>query len=236
MSKLTQIIDELEELGNEQYKRIFLNHGAPDSLFGVKIEDLKKIVKREKKNHALALELYDTGNSDAMYLAGLLADEKKMTPDDLRRWVQSATWYMLSQYTVAWVAAETPYGWELGLEWIESPEEMTAVAGWSTLASWVTIRPDAELDLDALRALLDRVGASIRQAPNRVRYVMNGFVIAVGISVAPLTDHALRTARQVGKVSVNMGNTECKVPDAETYIENARAKGKIGYKKKMARC
>jgi 3-methyladenine DNA glycosylase AlkD len=231
-----EIMAELAALGSEPYRALFLRHGAPEAMFGVKIEDMKKIVRREKKNQALALELYDTGNSDAMYLAGLLADEKKMTKAELQQWVGQASWYMISDYTVAWVAAETPFGWELGLEWIDSPHELVASAGWATLASWMTIRPDTDLDLDALRALLDRVAATLQQAPNRVRYTMNGFVIAAGITVAPLTEYALATARKVGKVSVDMGDTACNVPGAVDYIEKARAAGKIGRKKKMARC
>ena len=56
-----------------------MNHGAKEPFFGVKVGDLKKILKKTKKNHELSLELYKTGNSDAMYLAGLMADEKKIT-------------------------------------------------------------------------------------------------------------------------------------------------------------
>jgi 3-methyladenine DNA glycosylase AlkD len=39
-------------------------------VFGVKIGDLKVIQKKVKKDHQLAMELFDTGIYDAMYLAG----------------------------------------------------------------------------------------------------------------------------------------------------------------------
>lgn len=231
-----EILQELEALGTEQTKKTFLRHGAREPFFGVRIGDMQKIVKREKKNYGLALDLYASGNSDAMYLAGLLADEKRMTPEDLRRWVDEAYWEMLSEYTVAQVAAETPHGWALGLEWIESDREQIASAGWSTLANWISIRPDAELDLDALRELLERVANTLQSSPNRVRYTMNGFVIAVGGYVAPLTELALETARRVGKVTCDMGDTACRVPGAVEYIGKVEAAGRIGKKRKMARC
>lgn len=233
---VSQIMQELEALGSPQTRRIFQNHGAPESMFGVKVGDLKTIVKRVKKNHALSLALYDTGNSDAMYLAGLIADEKQISKAELRHWADTATWYMISEFTVPWVASESPHGWELALEWIESPRENVAAAGWSTLASLCTIRPDAALDLPALEKLLDRVADTLQDAPNRVRYAMNSFVIAAGICVTPLTPKAIETARRTGEVKVYMGKTHCQVPAAEAYIENARAKGKMGHKKKMARC
>ncbi len=143
---------------------------------------------------------------------------------------------MISEYTVAWVAADSPHGWNLALEWIESPVEHIASTGWGTLASLCTVRPDASLDLAAMEQLLDRVAQTIHNAPNRVRYTMNNFVIAAGICVLPLTEKAMATARSVGPVHVDQGGTACKVPDAAAYIDNARAKGRMGVKKKDARC
>jgi 3-methyladenine DNA glycosylase AlkD len=73
------IISELEAMGSPSIKKVLLNHGAVEPLLGVKIADLKPIVKRLGTNYALALELYRTGISDAKYLAGLIADDAKMT-------------------------------------------------------------------------------------------------------------------------------------------------------------
>ena len=232
------VLETLKSLGSESTRKIFRNHGAPENMYGVKVGDMKGIIKKlpRKRDHELSLALYDTGNSDAMYMAGLIADEKKISADDLRRWAEKASWYMISEYTVAWVAADSPHGWNLALEWIESPVEHIASTGWGTLASLCTVRPDAALDLAAMEQLLDRVAQTIHNAPNRVRYTMNSFVIAAGICVLPLTEKAIATARKVGKVTVDQGGTACKVPDAVAYIDNARAKGRMGVKKKDARC
>lgn len=158
-----------------------MNHGAREPLFGVKVADLKKILKQTKKNHELSLELYNTGNSDAMYLAGLMADETKISEPQLDDWAQKAYWYYLSKFAVPWVAAETPFGFSLGLKWIDSAKGQKAGAGWATLASYAGLHPDEDLDTETYSKLLDKVGDEIHLAPNRVRYVMNGFVIAVGV-------------------------------------------------------
>lgn len=233
---LESIMQELATLGSESTKRTFKNHGAPEPFFGVKVGDLKTIVKRIKKEHALSLALYDTGNSDAQYLAGLIADERKISKSELHHWAKKASWYMMSEFTVPWVAAESPFGWELALEWIESPEENIASSGWATLSSLVGLKPDNELDLPALDRLLDRAARDIPGAKNRVRYTMNGFVIAVGGSVVPLHERAIETAKKIGKISVDMGGTACKVPFAPDYIAKIVAMGRLGHKRKMARC
>lgn len=72
---VTEMIEELRRLGKESVKKVLRNHGAREPLFGVKIGDLKKIQNRIKQDYQLALDLYDTGIYDAMYLAGLIADD-----------------------------------------------------------------------------------------------------------------------------------------------------------------
>ena len=231
-----EIVQELKPLGKDTYKKVLLNHGVKEPFFGVKIEDLKKILKRVKEDYQLAIDLYDTGIYDAMYLAGLIADDPKMTKADLQRWAEQANCAMLSEYTVPWVAAESEHGRELALAWIESKKEGLAVAGWATLSGLVAIKDDAELDVAELKQLLARVQRTIHQQPNRVRHVMNGFVIAVGSYVKALTAFSLQTAAKIGPVSVDMGGTACKVPLATEYIKKVQQRGAIGKKRKTVKC
>jgi 3-methyladenine DNA glycosylase AlkD len=231
-----EIVEELKTLGSESIKKVLMKHGAREPFFGVKVEQLKKIQKRIKKDHALALALYDTGISDAMYLAGLIADDARMTRKDLDRWAGQAYWYMLSEYTVPWVAAEGSHGREAALEWIESKKENIAAAGWATLSGLVALKDDANLDLAELKKLLARVQKTIHQQPNRVRLTMNGFVISVGSYVKALTDLALDTGAKIGPVEVDMGGTACKVPFPPDSIQKVRARGALGKKRKTVKC
>jgi 3-methyladenine DNA glycosylase AlkD len=230
------IVEELRRMGSESIKKVLLKHGATEPFFGTKITDMKPIQKRIKKNYELAKELYATGISDAMYLAGLIADETQMTKADLQNWLDKAPWYMISEYTVPWVAAESSHGWELAQKWIDSKDEKTATCGWTTLSSLVAVKPDEELDFDALSKLLERVRKTIHQSPNRVRSAMNGFVISCGGYLQPLTAQAQKAAKEIGVVEVDMGDTSCKVPFAPEYIEKMHARGQLGKKKKTCRC
>lgn len=234
--KLEDVMSKLEELGSEQTKKIYMNHGVKEPFFGVKIGDLKKLVKYVKKDHELALALYDTGNHDAMYLAGLSVDPKLITKETLQDWVKKAYWYMLAEYTVAGVASESEYALELAREWMDSPEEMTAVCGWNTYTNYISITPDEKLDLEEIRSKLHQVETTIHEERNRVRYVMNTFVIGAATYFNGLQEEALNVAEKIGKVHVNVGNTACKVPIATQYINKIVQKDKIGIKKKTAIC
>src|SRR5438552_18126870 len=112
------IVAELKKLGTQQTKKMWMKHGAQEPCLGVKVEDMKKIQKRVKMDYQLALDLYDTGIADAMYLAGLIADDAKMTENDLQKWVENATWGMVAEDTVSRVAYASVLGSEIDLRWI----------------------------------------------------------------------------------------------------------------------
>lgn len=230
------ILKELEKLGSAGTKKVLMNHGAREPCFGVKIGDLKKIQKRVKTDHQLALDLYASGNYDAMYLAGLVADDARMTKPDLQRWAKQAYGGSLPGYTVPWVAAGSPHGWALACEWIDSGKAMIAAIGWATLSSLVALKPDADLDLPALRKLLQRVRKEIHGSPNEVRSTMNLFVISVGCYVAPLKDAAMQAGEAIGPVQVDYGDTACQTPFAPEYIRKIEARGSIGKKRKTVKC
>jgi 3-methyladenine DNA glycosylase AlkD len=229
------IMQRLEALGTEQTRKTWRNHGATEPMFGVKVGDLKPIQKEIKKNYELSMALWETKNADARYLAHLIADEKQMTKADFNHWATSSNWSMLSEYAVASVAAESSHGWELAQTWIDSESENISSAGWSTLSYWISLEHKV-FKINDLEALLLRIGQQIHQAQNRETYAMNGFIINLGLYVPELTEKAIATANAIGTITVNVGNTACKVPFATEYITKVQASGRAMKKKKVARC
>jgi 3-methyladenine DNA glycosylase AlkD len=232
-----QILGELKKAGNEQTKKTLLRHGAKEPFYGVKIEDLKKIQKTIKENQQqIALELFASGVGDAQYLAALMAHGSKMSIKELQLWAETAGWQMISEYSVPWVASENEKGFELALKWIDSKKPDIASSGWNTISSIVTTWPDEKLDISLIKKLLTRVEKEIDTAPNRVKYCMNGFVIATGSFIKELTAAATSTGKKIGSVEVDMNGTYCKVPFAPDYIKKVADKGQLGKKKKTVKC
>lgn len=232
-----EVINEIKKAGNESAKKMYMKHGAAEPFYAVKIEDLKKIQKKIKDNkQKIALELFDSGISDAQYLAGLMANGKEMSKKELQSWVENAKWGMISEYSVPWVASENKDGWDIAMKWIDSNKPSIATSGWSTLSSIMATREDAELDIPGIRKLLTRIEKEIHTAPNKVRYCMNSFVIAAGSFVKELTKEATATGKKIGNVEVDMNGTQCKVPFAPDYIKKVADKGNLGKKKKTAKC
>lgn len=238
MASVAGILAELKKKGKPNYQAIYERHGIPkERSFGVLTSELKKIQKTIKSDQKLAMELYATGKMEAMYLAGLVADGAKMNVKELAAWAATSHGMpMISEYTVPWVATENPAARELALQWIEAKEAGVAASGWCTYAGLVAMRPDTELDLAEVKRLLERAVKEIAKAPNRVKYTMNGFVISVGSYVKPLLREAKAAAKALGKVEVDVGDTECKIPVASESIAKMEQVGRIGKKRKTMKC
>ena len=237
MNTVAQVMAELKKKGNPLRIQAFVKHGAPeDKMFGVSVADMKVIAKKIKGRQDLAYELYETGNSDAMYLAGMVADGSQMNKRQLNSWASKANWLMISEYTVPWVATESSHARDLALKWMKSKKESVASSGWCTYAGHVTVTSDDDLDMAEIKSLLKQVENEIDSAANRVRYTMNGFVIAVGSYVSPLVKQAKATAKKLGKVDVELGGTSCKVPLATDYIAKVEKSGRAGKKRKSIKC
>lgn len=237
MSTVAKVMTELKKKGNAARIKAFANHGAPpENMFGVSVADMKVIAKKIKGQQDLACELYETGNGDAMYLAAMVADGSLMTKKQLDAWARNASWQMISEYAVPRVATESGHARDLAMKWIKSRKESIASCGWNTYAGHVTVTADDDLDMAEIKALLKQVEQQIDTAPNRVKYTMNGFVIAVGSCVLPLMKQAKATARKLGQVQVDMHGTSCKVPLATEYIDKVEKSGRAGKKRKTIKC
>ena len=238
MPNVASIMSELKKKGKESTRKIYARHGmATENMYGVSVADLKAIARTITGKQGLACELYATENLDAMYLAGMVADGSKMSAKELNAWAEgAANLQMIAEYTVPWVAVENLQGRELALQWMKSKKERVACSGWCTYSGLLATKPDEALDLAEIKGLLGVIVKGIKGAQNRVRYTMNGFVIAVGTYVKPLLKEAKAAASEIGEVSVDVGETACNVPMATAYIEKVEAAGRVGKKRKTIRC
>lgn len=236
INDISVIMKELKNLGDEQIKHIYIKHGAKEPLYGVTTGKLKPIVKKIKKNYKLSMELYETGNYDAMYLAGMIAEPDKMSKTDFDKWIKEAYCYGIADYVVSVTLAKSPYAQKMADEWIKSDKELYVAAGWACYCWLISYQKDSFFEKEKLHGYLKEVEKNIHSRPNRVRYAMNNFVITIGISYKPLYKEALEVAKKIGKVFVHMGETSCKTPIATEYIQKAIQKQRIGFKRRNIRC
>nr|WP_106782859.1 DNA alkylation repair protein [Lysinibacillus timonensis] len=233
---LQTVMQELEALGKERTKKIYMSNGAREPLFGVATGAMKPIAKKIKINQPLAEELYATGNYDAMYFAGIIADPNAMTEADYDRWMDDAYFYMLSDYVVAVTLAEAEIAQQVADKWISSGEELKMSGGWSCYCWLLGNRPDVEFSASKLESMLETVEKTIHDAPERTKSAMNNYIYTVGTSYVPLHDKAIEIAKSVGPVEMKRDNKKSSILNAYESIQKEISRGKIGFKRKYVRC
>ncbi|MED4156161.1 DNA alkylation repair protein [Priestia aryabhattai] len=230
------VMKELEALGTERIKKTYINNGAHDPLFGVATGKMKPIAKKIKKNQALAEQLYASGNYDAMYFAGIIADPTEMTAEDFERWIDKAYFYMLSDYVVAVTLSETDFAQAVADRWVASDEELKMSAGWSCYCWLLGNRPDGEFSTSKIADMLNQVKNTIHDSPDRTKSAMNNFIYTVGVSYLPLHEKALETAKAVGPVEVKKDKKKSSILLASQNIQKDIDRGRLGFKRKHVRC
>lgn len=233
---LDLVMQELEALGKDRMKKMYISNGAHEPLYGVATGAMKPIAKNLKLNQPLAEELYATGNYDAMYFAGIIADPKAMTEADYDRWMDAAYFYMLSDYVVAVTLSESDIAQEVADKWIASGEELRMSAGWSCYCWLLGNRSDVEFSESKISNMLDIVKNIIHDSPERTKSAMNNFLSTVGISYLPLHEKAIETAKTVGIVAVKRDKKKSSILNAYESIQKEVDRGKIGFKRKYVRC
>lgn len=214
------VLKKLESFGSAQFRKTYARHGVCGPMYGVSYKHLGTLTKLLRPNHALALELWASGNHDARVLATMIAEPEKLTGQVIDRWLKDMDNYAIGD-AFAGVVAQSPLAHKKAAKWRAAKSEMISNAGWSVTARLV--RLDPQWKDAALAALLDEIEARIHAAPNRTRYAMNSTVISIGVRNASMQKLALAAAKRIGKVEVDYGDTSCQTPDAATYIKKTVA-------------
>ena len=230
------VMEELEALGKERMKKMYISNGAHEPLFGVATGAMKPIARKIKINQPLAEELYATGNYDAMYFAGIIADPKGMTESDFERWMDGAYFYMLSDNVVSVTLAEADIAQDVADKWIASGEELRMSAGWSCYCWLLGNRKDAEFSESKLAQMLEVVEQTINDSPQRTKSSMMNFIYTVGISYLPLHEKAVETAKAVGTVEIKREKKKSSFVNAYENIQKEVDRGRLGFKRKYVRC
>lgn len=215
---LEETIAELRSLAHEPSAKTYRTHGATGEVLGVKYADLYKIQKGNKKDHALAEQLWKTDISDARALAPLIADPDAWTVDMVGSWLERVDNYGLG-LALAAAVAKSPKHLDFFRKWKDDPREWHSQLAWSILAhNGETV---ALSDKEILE-LIAQVEREIHTRPNRTRYSMIGAMIAFGLRES-VREQVLAAGDRIGSVEVIHATKGCRTPGIRGDLEKALA-------------
>lgn len=213
-----RVMRELEANGTAQNRKVYARHGIGEKMFGVSFANLEKLRKQIKVDHELAAQLWATGNHDAKILATMIADPQALTDKQAEAWAKDLDNYGIAEM-FGRLVVKSPLALKKAKKWHKANDEWIASAGWRMISHLAADNPG--LSDEYFDPYLELIATSIHQQKNRVRYEMNGALIAIGLRNEALEQKALEVARKIGKVIVDHGQTGCKTPDAAEYIAKA---------------
>lgn len=219
---LDSVMTELKSKGTAQNTKVYKLQGAGDDVFGVSSAELQKLKKKIRVDHGLAVQLWETGNSDARSLATMIADPEEVTPTLATQWMKDVDYYLHGN-EVAEVVAQSEAGLSKMRQWRKQKSEYARATGYAILTCMLEEDADSVEELECSRVLKDVV-AEIHRSPNRAKHAMVMAVIAIGIYKDDLTDEALEAGEAIGEVEVDHGETNCTTPKIVPYINRALRK------------
>ena len=104
------------------------------SAMGVTMPEIRKLAKEIKKDHSLALQLWETGIRECQIMASLIDDRKQVTKQQMDHWVSDFNSWEVCDQVCGNLFVRTPYAIEKALEYSKSRQEFIKRAGFVLMA------------------------------------------------------------------------------------------------------
>ena len=164
---------------------------------GISIPTLRKLAKETKKDHELALKLWDSGFHEARILASFTDEPEKVTESQLEHWVKDFdSWDVVDQ--VSELIAKTPYALKKIHEWADRDEEFVRRAAFSLIAeiAW----HDKKMSDDEFEQFFPIIKKAATDERNFVKKAVNWALRNIGKRNKALNRRAIEAAKEIQKI------------------------------------
>jgi 3-methyladenine DNA glycosylase AlkD len=160
---------------------------------GVDMTTLRGLARAHRRDHALALELWDSGVMEAMICAALIDDPRRVTAAQMERWVRAADSWNLTD-TLAFLFDRTALAEKKARAWSARRAEFTKRTGFAIMAGMAVHRK--ELPDETFLGLLPVIRREANDERNFVRKAVNWALRQIGKRNLRLRRAAIAEARR----------------------------------------
>lgn len=166
-----------------------------DKRLGVSVGDIRKTARILRRDHELALALWETGIPDAQILASIVADPARLGSRQMDAWVRDMRSWDVCDGACLNAFVRSPLAWDKVREWAPRPAEFTRRAGFALLATLAVHDKDApdQRFIDAL-PLIESASDDDR---NFVRKAVNWALRNIGKRNAALNAEAIACGERI---------------------------------------
>jgi 3-methyladenine DNA glycosylase AlkD len=204
----TQILQELEPFGNPENRagmsRFGINIG---NAYGVSIPVIRNIARRYKRNHTLALDLWNTGVHEARLLAAFIDDPQQVTEAQMETWVQDFNSWDLCDQTCGNLFIKTPFAYHKAVAWTYRNEEFVKRAGFAMMA-YLAVH-DKKAANERLLAFFPHIERESKDSRNYVKKAVNWALRQIGKRDKDLWYEAIELASRIKEQPYSSGPLDC---------------------------
>jgi 3-methyladenine DNA glycosylase AlkD len=196
-STAAHVLTHLHSLASEENRGSLKRYGIRiDHALGISHGVQRQIAKTIKRNHTRAFELWDSGITEARFIASLTADPKEFDAHDARNWAADFdSWDIVDGVSDLFVETEA---WHyLILEFANDEREFVRRTAFAMMA-WATIHLKSEPDATFL-GLLPLLEASSTDSRNFVSKAVSWALRSIGKRSMQLNAAAIELARKLSE-------------------------------------
>jgi 3-methyladenine DNA glycosylase AlkD len=194
-----EVLKWLERHGKKSVAQGMARYGiqTSDRVFGVPMGTLQSLAKRIGKDHALALDLWESGWYEGRMLAALVDDPAAVTRRQMNAWAAGFDNWGTVDTACFCLFDKTPLAWEKARPWAASPREFVRRAGFVLMAC-LALHDKAAADAKFL-AFLPLIEKGARDERNFVKKGVSWALRSIGRRSRALNAAALKVAGRLAK-------------------------------------
>ena len=196
-----EVINKLESLKNPKNIQGMARFGIrpKTKVLGVAIPELRKIAKIIKKDHKLALRLWDSKIHEARIIAGYIADPEKLTEKQMDKWIRGFDSWDIVDQVCGNLFDKTKYIYQKVFELSKREKEFEKRSAFTLMAA-ISVHNKIMKDGDFIKFFPLIKKASIDER-NFVKKAVNWALRQIGKRNIKLNTQALKLAKEIGDIS-----------------------------------
>jgi 3-methyladenine DNA glycosylase AlkD len=199
------VIKRLESMANADAREGMARYGINvEKAFCVSMPELRKLANELKKDHGLALELWDSGYHEAKILAGLIDDHRLVTEEQMDRWAAGFDSWDVCDQCCSNLFDKTQYAYGKALAWTQDEREFVRRAGYVLMAT---------------------LAVHDKKAPDKIFELFFPFIMKGSVDERNFVKKAVNWAlRQIGKRNVDLNKKAIEVARQIQSIDSKSAR------------
>jgi 3-methyladenine DNA glycosylase AlkD len=169
-----------------------------ENRLGIQIPELRKLAKERGKNHALAMQLWQSGIAEARILAGMVAEPEKLTEQQMDAMVCDIDSWDIGDQTCINLFEKTAFAWRKISEWSQRNEEFVLRTAYGLLAclAW----HDKAAEDSQFVAFFPVVQHGAQDQRKSVQKAVSWALRTIGKRDMVLNQQAIALAREIQKI------------------------------------